>query len=120
MIMDNRPWIGVDLDGTLAEYHGWSGEDVIGVPIYPMIEKVQKKIRQGYRIKIMTARVCHMGHTIERIKINRRIIKDWCLNNIGMELEVTSEKDCLMAELWDDLVKQVIPNTGIFYEEKYK
>lgn len=28
-----RGWIGVDLDGTLAEYHGWKGVDHIGPPV---------------------------------------------------------------------------------------
>ena len=35
-------WIGVDLDGTLAEYHDWIGIHHIGRPITPMIERVQR------------------------------------------------------------------------------
>jgi hypothetical protein len=31
--MTTRPTIAVDLDGTLAEYEGWLGEEVIGPPI---------------------------------------------------------------------------------------
>lgn len=34
-------WIGVDLDGTLAEYLGWQGMGHIGEPIAPMVERVK-------------------------------------------------------------------------------
>ena len=34
-------WIGVDLDGTLAEYHGWKGSEHIGPPIPLMVERVK-------------------------------------------------------------------------------
>lgn len=40
---DERPWIGVDLDGTLAEYHGWQGPDNIGSPVQPMVERMLNK-----------------------------------------------------------------------------
>ena len=32
-------WIGVDLDGTLAEYHGWNG-GAIGEPVPAMLARV--------------------------------------------------------------------------------
>lgn len=32
-------WIGVDLDGTLAEYTGWKGVEHIGEPITPICTK---------------------------------------------------------------------------------
>ena len=35
------PWIGVDLDGTLAHYTGWRGEDHIGKPILPMLLRIK-------------------------------------------------------------------------------
>lgn len=34
-----KGWIGVDLDGTLAEYDGWKGPDEIGAPVEPMVER---------------------------------------------------------------------------------
>lgn len=42
---------------------------------------------------------------------------DWCAKHLGFIPEVTYEKDYLMLELYDDRVKQVIPNTGILVED---
>ena len=33
--------VAVDLDGTLAEYDGWKGEDVIGDPLPDMAEQYE-------------------------------------------------------------------------------
>ena len=41
-------WIGVDLDGTLAEYLGWQGMGHIGEPIAPMVERVKAWLAQKY------------------------------------------------------------------------
>ena len=45
-------WIGVDLDGTLAEYHEWVGIHHIGKPIPLMLERVKKWLAQGKDAKI--------------------------------------------------------------------
>lgn len=37
----NAGWYAVDLDGTLAHYDGWRGEDHIGDPIPPMVERIK-------------------------------------------------------------------------------
>ena len=47
----------------------------------------------------------------------RDFISDWCLKNLGFLPEITHEKDHLMLELYDDRVKQVVPNTGILVED---
>lgn len=99
-------WIGVDLDATLAEYHGWNG-GVIGAPIAPMVERVKSWLNEGVAVKIFTARVC--SGDAEQIAL----VKAWCVQHIGRELEVTATKDFAMVELWDDRCVQVIPNTGI-------
>lgn len=98
-------WIGVDLDGTLAEYHGWNG-GVIGKPIPSMLARVKEWLAKEQQVKIFTARVC-TGDT-EQIAL----IKSWCVQHIGQELEVTATKDFMMIELWDDRAIQIIPNTG--------
>ena len=54
-----RGWIGVDLDGTLAEYHGWNGS--IGKPIAPMVDRVKRWLAEGVEVRIMTARVSNRG-----------------------------------------------------------
>jgi len=98
-------WIGVDLDGTLAEYHGWVSELHIGLPIPKMIERIKGWLDKGIKVKIVTARAAHGSLVIETIQ-------RWCIDNIGVPLEVTNQKDYGMIELWDDRCVQVIPNTG--------
>ena len=51
-----KDWIGVDLDGTLAEYHGWN-DGKIGEPIQLMVERVKRWLAEGKSVRIMTARV---------------------------------------------------------------
>ncbi len=114
-------WIGVDLDGTLAEYHGWKGENHIGAPIPVMVERVKKWLADGVKVKIFTARVCITGEFSEvsqkqanlDFSLNQiAIIKAWCLEHIGQELEVTCVKDFACIEIWDDRAVGVILNTG--------
>lgn len=114
-------WIGVDLDGTLAEYNGWVGPDHIGDPIPKMKARVLDWIEKGFRVKIMTARVHPSQPDNEQRKAS---IQKWLAKHIypecpiwfrepwPCELELTHEKDFLMLELWDDRCVQVIPNTG--------
>ena len=47
----------------------------------------------------------------------RDYIIDWCLKNIGFCPEITHEKDHLMLDLYDDRVKQVVPNKGELVED---
>lgn len=96
-------WIGVDLDGTLAEYHGWNGGK-IGAPVPKMLARVKEWVNQGVTVKIFTARAC--------IPEDIPNIKAWLIENGLPELEVTNVKDFAMVELWDDRCIQVISNTG--------
>ena len=101
-------WIGVDLDGTLAEYDGWVGVDHIGPPVPAMVERVQNWILDGQKVRIFTARVA--DHENEQHV--RQAIYKWCEKHIGMVLPITNIKDFAMLELWDDRCVQVTPNTG--------
>ncbi len=47
----NSTWIGVDLDGTLAEYNGWVSEEHIGHPIPAMAARVKLWISQGFDVR---------------------------------------------------------------------
>jgi hypothetical protein len=107
------PWIGVDLDGTLAHYSTWVSADHIGEPIAPMVERVKRWLDDGKRVKIMTARAAgpYEPKWLTRNDIVNAI-DAWCLKNIGQKLEVTNEKDMFMIELWDDRAVQVEPNVG--------
>jgi len=110
-------WIGVDLDGTLAEYNGWKGADVIGEPVPKMLDRVKTWLIQNQDVRIFTARVSSNNPNARESAI---AINAWCLKYIGRLLPITSEKDYGMIELWDDRCKQVIPNTGIALEELIK
>lgn len=106
---NQRGWIGVDLDGTLAHYDGWQGIAHIGAPIPKMVVRVQQWLAEGRVVKIFTARVGDAGHSRD---IARHYIHVWCKRHIGQELPVTATKDLAMVELWDDRAVQVQCNTG--------
>lgn len=100
-------WHGVDLDGTLAEYHGWIAPDYIGPPIPAMVDRVKKWLEDGEAVCIFTARVARDDDGRARAAINV-----WCKENIGMILPITCKKDMGMIDLWDDRAVQVEINTG--------
>lgn len=105
------PWIGVDLDGTLAYYESGHfakyGPYHIGEPIPRMVERVKEWLAQGIEVRIVTARA--YGAELQTLDA----ILAWCLKHIGARLAITCVKDYGMIELWDDRAVQVIPNTGI-------
>ena len=101
---NGSPWIGVDLDGTLARDLGSTRGDEIGSPIEPMLIRVQKWIAEGRTVKIFTARASSPRQVMA--------IKEW-LASCGLpDLEVTNVKDQRMIELWDDRCVQVTTNLG--------
>jgi hypothetical protein len=126
-------WYGFDLDGTLAKYDGWKGIDHIGDPIKPMVDRIKRFHEEGKRVKIMTARVAPRklddGTTGEQYvtipqgekgaarNYAHQFIEDWCLVHLGFLPEIVHQKDHRMIELYDDRVKQVIPNEGILVED---
>ena len=130
-------WYGFDLDGTLAVYDQWRGIDHIGEPIKPMVDLIKRLHDEGKKVKIVTARVapqpigshcgeCGCAHTEESSKyvngVEQRyasdFIKNWCQEHLGFIPEITHEKDRQMLELYDDRVKQVIPNKGVLVEDR--
>lgn len=112
-------WIGVDFDGTLAEYDHWRGEDHIGAPIQPMVERVKGWLTEGRDVRIFTARVYQPAvvengfHVVPIAKTEaQRHIEEWCQEHLGCVLPVTNIKDYGLTELWDDRAVQVERNTG--------
>jgi hypothetical protein len=101
---NGSPWIGVDLDGTLARDLGSARGDDIGSPIEPMLVRVQKWIAEGRTVKIFTARASSPRQVVA--------IKEWLVSCGLPELEVTNVKDLHMIELWDDRCVQVTTNLG--------
>lgn len=98
-------WIGVDLDGTLAEYGGWKGPDNIGDPVPKMLARVKKWLSEGKDVRIFTARA-YIPEQVPPVEV-------WCLKWLGVKLPVTNVKDFAMIELWDDRAIQIIANTGL-------
>lgn len=107
--MGTQGWIGVDLDGTLAEYHGWRGIEYIGNPVRPMVERIKLWLAEGKTVKVFTARVSKPGKDGE---MAREFVENWCERHLGVRLEVTNIKDFGMVELWDDRAIQVRINEG--------
>lgn len=112
-----KGWIGVDLDGTLAYYTGWQGEDHIGEPIPKMVEFVKRLLLEGNEVRIFTARASAVGRTLERRAENINLIQDWCERNIGQILTVTSDKDFGMIALYDDRAFHIRENEGYLVED---
>lgn len=117
--MSDSGWIGVDLDGTLAEYEGWQGEDHIGAPIPAMVARVKAWLEIGQEVRIVTARCFHPQMIENGFHVSTMsrwealsVIKAWCIEHIGVELPIQCWKDYGMIELWDDRAVQVEPNTG--------
>ena len=104
-------WIGVDLDGTLAQYDGWQGPEHIGDPVPAMLGRVKEWLAAGREVRVLTARV-HSRTSHNNREHARNIITAWCVKHVGLALIVTSEKDYAMIELWDDRCVQIEPNTG--------
>lgn len=121
-----RGWIGVDLDGTLAEYHGWPKDGGIGKPILPMLERVKSWVHRmlyhdDMAVRIMTARVCTNGRRDPaECEYQMGLIKAWCREHIGVELPVVFEKDFRMVVLYDDRCEQVEFNTGRLISERIR
>lgn len=115
-------WIGVDLDGTLAEYHGFVNEEHIGEPVIEMATRVRKWLEDGKDVRIFTARVDGglvaismgnpAGENFRDIPRIRKIIQDWTEKHFGIRLPVTNQKDYGMIELWDDRAIRVVMNKG--------
>lgn len=103
----SKGWIGFDLDGTLAEYHGWKHDGSVGAPIPKMVERVKKYIAAGWMVKIFTAR----ASTWDRDK-QIPIIQAWCKEHIGTVLPITCTKDMSMVLLYDDRAIAAEENTG--------
>jgi len=100
---ESRQWIGVDMDGTLAEYNDWLGIEHIGKPITPMVKRVKSWIAEGKSVKIFAARISCGSESIKHIH-------EWLVTQGIPVLEVTDVKDFNMVELWDDRFVSVITN----------
>jgi hypothetical protein len=120
------PWIGVDLDGTLAVWTKWVRWDRIGDPIPRMVVRVKRWLAEGKVVKVFTARVAFdmdtcgvTGEMFTREEM-QAAIRRWTRIYIGTPLESTAIKDFAMIELWDDKSIGVIANTGLTVADEYE
>jgi hypothetical protein len=102
---EEKPWIGVDFDGTLCTYDGWKGPLHVGEPVPLMMDHVKEWLAKGIRVKIVTARA-----TLGPIQV--ALVRLWMAYYGLPDLEITATKDRFMLELWDDRAIQVEKNTG--------
>ena len=111
-IQPQRPWIGVDMDGTLAKWpDNW--QVGLGDPVPSMINRVKAWLGAGECIKIFTSRAWQ-----DNTGYQRAMIEAWCQEHLGQVLEITCEKDWWCKEIWDDIGRHVIANTGIVLHEE--
>jgi hypothetical protein len=131
------PWIGVDLDGTLAQLHTVLPWNVFGPPIPRMVERVKAWVASGHTVRIITARVFPYIHgnpafnhaysysqqclvTGEMFKISQmlQVIREYTEEHVGTALDATCAKDYRMLQFWDDRAVQVVANTGMTLAEE--
>jgi hypothetical protein len=107
MNIKKNKWVGVDLDGTLAEDMPGAPHDdfYIGPPISRMVERIKQWRAEGIEVRILTARAGHRRNII--------YIEKWCQEHLGEILPVTDKKDYDMAVLYDDRAIGIERNTGI-------
>lgn len=107
------PWVGVDLDGTLAHYEGWVNGGEIGAPVPRMVARVKAWLKAGTDVRIFTARVAPGHQTAAQIDAEVKRISAWCVEHLGQTLPITATKDFGMVTLYDDRAVQVMTNSGV-------
>lgn len=97
--------IYIDFDGTTAtQKDGYQRE--IGEPIMPMIDRINKWIKQGHNITIFTARA-------ENMNISEKLdIEMFCVKYFGRVLPITAIKHHECDLYIDDKAIRVERNTG--------
>lgn len=110
-MLDREGWIGVDLDGTLAEWNDQTGPSYIGPPVPAMVNRVKAWIDAGRQVKVVTAR---MG--VEKGMDAYMTIRTWLSTHLGRsyadQISITNQKDLGMLALWDDMAVTVERNSG--------
>ena len=104
----HSPWIGVDLDGTLAENYESYDSNEVGKPVESMVKKVRQLVHEGHDVRLFTARSPHPA------------IRRWMKEHLGTVLPITNTKDPGMLVMYDDRAVHVHRNQGVFSEEGEK
>lgn len=96
-------WIGVELDGTLAQADDVQSLDTIGEPVPLMLQRVRQWQMVGIDVRIFTGRVADAAQA--------GLIAAWQQQH-GLDLPVTGEKDFQMSAFYDARAVHVIHNDG--------
>lgn len=96
-----KKWIGVDFDGTLAVEHG-NGR--MGDPIPTMVARVRQWLKDGFQVRIFTARAHDPDQVIG--------IRGWLRRHRLPDMPITNVKEPNMLQLWDDKAVRVLHNDG--------
>jgi hypothetical protein len=100
----------VDLDGTLAEYHGWTGNNHIGEPIPAMLARVQQWLKDGIEVVIFTARADNAAA--------KDAVRAWLKEHGLPALRVTNVKLPEFGRIYDDRAIQVRRNQGTLVSDQ--
>jgi GGDEF domain-containing protein len=101
-------WTGFDLDKTLAHDDGGAfSQTKIGEPLPAGMDLLKKKLADGEKVRILTARVAH-----DPDGAAREAIEKWVEQHVGQSLPITAVKDANMKRLYDDRAATVEANTG--------
>jgi hypothetical protein len=103
--------IALDLDGTLAHYDGWRGNDHIGDPVPEMVKKLHQFIADGHTVKLFTARV---SGPADEARLADHTISAWLREHNLPALEITCIKHKYFKLFIDDRAIRVVKNTGRF------
>lgn len=106
--------VACDLDGTLAEYDGWKGDDHIGKVVPSIKAAIENVYNQGGEVWIFTARLSDDEE--HRTKAYLAIEK-WLLANDVRYSGITNIKHKFFTHFWDDRAIQVLKNEGVMILE---
>ncbi len=114
MFEEKESWVGFDLDRTMARRVKGDDHKTIGEPIHRMIDLAKSYIASGKKVKIFTARVA--SDDAADVQMQVEMISAFSLKHFGKVLEITCIKDRFCIRIYDDIARQVIPNTGNLVE----
>lgn len=95
-----------------TRYPLYVGEDVGDIPMYAA--RWKEEMRKAGRLADW---IDACDFYTKEMWTARDFIADWSLENLGFVPEIVYQKDHLMLELYDDRVKQVVPNEGWLVED---
>jgi hypothetical protein len=117
-VIDTDYWVGVDLDGTLAEEVKVDENYAltIGKPYPKVIAFVKDLIDSGVKVKIFTPRVSEME---PRHAAAEKAIRKWTKAQFGTPIPSTATRDYLCVTILSVKVKQLVPDTGMTLEAMF-